>query len=138
MSITFIEDLDELDFYRVCEIYDNCGWGKKAIDDARILRTEKVFKQSYYFSVACDAGGNYLGFVRALSDNIATSWIAELVVIESAQRTGVGSQIFAKAKEKLGHTDIYLETFSGKEKFFELQGLKSRPKMVVCSRGKSS
>jgi hypothetical protein len=29
-----------------------------------------------------------------------------------------------------------LETFSGKEKFFENQGLKSRDNMVVCSRGK--
>jgi GNAT superfamily N-acetyltransferase len=138
MIIKFVEDANCIDFHRICEVYDNCGWNRSAITEARIQRTLKVFNQSSYVAVACDTDGNYLGFSRALSDGISTSWIAELIVIESAQRKGVGSKILARTMEKLGHTDVYLETFSGKEKFFENQGLKSRNNMVVCSRGKKN
>ena len=131
MQIRLETDIEKIKIEDVISIYLENGWGD-SYDPAFV---KNYFTSSTYSVFAIDEQSNRLvGFVRVLSDNYQTTWIAEILVSPSYQRKGVGTTLISEVKNRFCHTSIYAETFSGSEEFFIENGINVRRNMVVISR----
>ena len=134
-SVTYIviDKVSDVDCEEIAHLQRSVGWLKR-VDKANTDRIEKAIAGSQLLILAINREAEYWGYVRVLSDNAKATWIAEIIVRPEFQRQRIGRSLVLKVVELLGHTDIYLETFSGLEGFFTRAGIKHRPHMVVCSR----
>lgn len=109
----------------------DCGWG--IANDYTDAILEKMIKGCSYFVVAHETT-HLLGYARAFSDDIAVTWIAEILVHPERRRQGIGTHIMNELVRVADHTAIYAETFLGTEGFFEPFGIRKKNTLVACSR----
>ncbi|MDN5940529.1 MAG: GNAT family N-acetyltransferase [Nitrospira sp.] len=107
------------------------GWGSEDSYPDAIL--EKMIKGCSYFVVAHETN-NLLGYARAFTDDIAVTWIAEILVHPGRRRQGIGANIMKELLRVTGHTAIYAEAFVETEGFLEVFGITKKSKLVACSR----
>lgn len=107
------------------------GWGSEDSYTDDIL--ERMIKGCSYFVVAHETN-TILGYARAFTDNIAVTWIAEILVHPEYRRKGIGTQIMTELLRLTNHTALYGEAFVGTEGFFSSFDITPKTKLVACSR----
>ena len=122
----------EIEPRSVAELYGSVGWGDpQAYRDAEL---RMMVAQSTFFAVA-EENGQMIGLLRALSDRVSVTWIAEVVVQPAYQRRGVGAALIAVLLREFAHTAIYAEALAGTDPFFARFGITAKPgKLIACSR----
>ncbi|MEW6048601.1 MAG: GNAT family N-acetyltransferase [Bacillota bacterium] len=99
-------------------LYDSVGWHKHAALDVAtaVLANSDVI-------VCARAGGELVGFGRALTDRILYAGIYDMVVAPSFQRQGIGTAILkALLGELRGVRKVCLSTTTGAEAFYLKHG----------------
>lgn len=116
----------------LAELYASVSWGTVLdYDDAHV----RALLAGATFCATAEVSDRTVGLVRAFSDKVAVTWIAEILVHPSTQRQGIGRALVETVLSEFGHTAIYAEALVGTERFFERVGIAPRPKRIVaCSR----
>ena len=125
--------LDEQTAEDVARLYTLVGWGESySVDEVRqaLLDTQSVIR-------AVTSAGETIGFARIFGDGRYYTCIGELVVHPDWQGRGIGTALLSRACELYGRSPIFLETFRGREGFFERSGFNAKAEMVVMSKRKS-
>src|SRR5437016_5540044 len=108
----------------IAEIYTSVGWG----DSYSIETIKDVYTKSTYFSVAYKEHSP-IGILRAFSDDVLTTWLAEIVVKKDAQNKRVGTLLLKIFLNRFKHTAIYTEALAGTENFFSKHGITPKEKL---------
>lgn len=107
------------------------GWGtEESYSDATL---EQTIKGCSYFIAAHDTD-KLVGYARAFTDDIAVTWIAEILIHPERRRQGVGTHIMNELLRLTNHTAIYNHALVGNEDFFASFGIKPKTKLIACSR----
>ena len=94
MSIELSTDPSLMSLADIAAIYASVGFGSEADYIGRPHFMERLFGPGVFGVFAFD-GGKPVGFLRALSDGCMVAWIAEVCVIPSHQRRGIGNLLLA-------------------------------------------
>ncbi|MDC7789379.1 GNAT family N-acetyltransferase [Rhodoplanes sp. TEM] len=122
---------DDLDPNEIAALYEAVGWGRRE-DYAPDDLTTAVRRTTFVFA-ALD-GERLVGLLRALSDGVYVTWVAEVVVHPAHQCRGVGTALMRHLLANAGHTSIYAECLAGALPFLDRLGITEKPTLVACSR----
>ena len=132
MTIEITADLSRVTPEQVEAVYESVGFGWSY----KPLPLERLFGPGVFGFFALDRqDGRLVGLLRALSDDLSVTWIAEVCVLPSHQRQGIGARLMQALNERFPAHAIYAEPFTHNVDFITKQGLKARPILVACSRG---
>jgi len=108
------------------------GFYEDLVKDSAVI---KIFGggATGFFAIDMDSG-KLLGAARVLSDNIITSYIAEICVLPMYRGTGLAEKLLEAVTTRFNHTAIFTCGFVGMERFLKTQGLSEKPKLFACSR----
>lgn len=81
---------------------------------------ESLLEKSDYLVI--EENGEIIGFVRYLTDNILTTFIAELVIKSDCRKQGFGTQLIDVVQKRHPHTR--LELISEADTFYEAIGFR--------------
>ncbi|WP_376094398.1 GNAT family N-acetyltransferase [Roseomonas sp. CCTCC AB2023176] len=109
LTVTIRGHLLPDDTTQAAELLFRLGWSAKVDPEA----TERRLRGATWFALAV-VDRRVVGFVRALSDGIAVTYIAELGVAPEVRRRGIGSLLLSAAvaefRETVVHADASLRT----------------------------
>jgi GNAT superfamily N-acetyltransferase len=117
-DITWVDDIDGVDWDELSELYRVAPLGEKPPD---ALRT--VFGNSRYPCFGY-AGGRLVAAGRALADGLDCAYIADVAVHPDRQGEGLGQAVRAldPRRETAGHRKIILYANPGTEPFYARLG----------------
>ncbi len=118
----------------IADLYESAGFGKSS--DYLVIPEfkEKFLGPNITCAYAESAAAGLIGLVRVMSDDILTTYVAEICVHPDWQRLGVGSSLCAAIISRFRHTAIFADAFRGTEQLFATAGLTPKSKLVACSR----
>jgi N-acetylglutamate synthase-like GNAT family acetyltransferase len=90
--------------HQVIDLYRSAGLNRPLDDAARI---EKMYADSNLVVTAWD-GETLVGVSRALTDWCYCCYLSDLAVREEYKRQGIGKQLIALTKEKIGEQSMLL------------------------------
>jgi GNAT superfamily N-acetyltransferase len=96
------------------------GWGTSRIYD--MTKVALALKETSLTIVARDSSGLAVACGRAFSDDLLMTFIPDIFVHPSFQKSGCGRLILEKLKERYGHTVFFFGAQPGNEGFFEKLG----------------
>jgi GNAT superfamily N-acetyltransferase len=134
MSIELSTDPSLMSLADIAAIYASVGFGSEADYIGRPHFMERLFGPGVFGVFAFD-GGKPVGFLRALSDGCMVAWIAEVCVIPSHQRRGIGRRLMQAADAHFPDVALYAKAFTQNAVFFNACGLRTRPVLTACARG---
>ena len=126
LALVSIEDLARL--YSIC----NFGSYEELMKGNAILTIFKA-PSTGIFAVDLDSG-KILGAARILSDNLITSYIAEICVLPKYRGKGIADKIMEALTVRFNHTAIFTCGFVGMEDFLHNHGFSRKSKLFACSR----
>lgn len=131
MDVVVTADLSRITDEQMCAIYDAVGFSLTGT--ARSV--DRLFGPGVFGFLALDREtGEPVGLLRALSDDVLVAWIAEICVLPSHQRMGIGRRLMQAANERFSGLALYAEPFTHNVDFITKQGLQERPILVACAR----
>lgn len=129
------ENPAEINPEQVIDLYHLIGGGVPGLDADKI---RLAFKNSTYVAIATLPSGELIGWIRALSDQVSTTWIPEMVIHPEFQMLGVDGLLLDAVIARFKDTTVYFQAsyneFSERIQFFEDRGIKPMPNMIVCGR----
>lgn len=136
MGIEITTDLSRITQAQIVSIYGAVGFGSADDYAGRTGFLNGLFGPGISGFFAFDtATGELVGFLRAFSDNVMVAWIAEVCVLPSHQRQGIGRRLMEAASHRFEDLALYAEPFTQNVEFFNKCGLRTRPVLVACARG---
>jgi len=93
-----------------------------------------IFGKGTFGFFAETPDGRLVGFVRAFSDDVGTTYIAEVCVHPDWQRRGIGRALIGRLVRRFSHTAIWTEAFPNALPLFSSWGIAADPAYVGCSR----
>jgi ribosomal protein S18 acetylase RimI-like enzyme len=127
MGFDWTDTLDAVDWEELSALYRAAPLGDKP---AAGLKT--AFANSRYRCFVRD-NGRLVGVGRALADGFDCSYICDVAVLPSHQRTGLGKRIVGRLVElSRGHRKIILYAVPGREPFYRSLGfLRMKTAMAI-------
>src|SRR5688500_16315600 len=95
---------DESDFTGLLSLYDAVGWAGYT-KDPQALKTAYL---NYSYVLLCLDGGEVVGALRSISDDVSIHYLQDLLVKPSHQRRGIGRRLVEGAKERYSHVRTHL------------------------------
>lgn len=118
----------------LCQLYMRSGFG----DLSQLLDSQgldKIFSNNAFSFFAINANsGALLGAARVLSDDLITSYLAEICVDPAWRSKGIGDHLLQAVITRFNHTALFTCGFKGMESYLGRQGLTEKPKLFACSR----
>lgn len=131
MDVEITTDVSRVTIEQVGAVYDSVGFTLNGAARSR----ERLFGAGAFGFFAIDrSDGRLVGVLRALSDDVLVAWIAEVCVLPSHQRRGIGGRLIQAANERFAGLAVYAEAFTHNVEFITRQGLRARPILVACAR----
>ncbi|WNK01162.1 GNAT family N-acetyltransferase [Thalassospiraceae bacterium LMO-JJ14] len=128
-----LQTTDNVSKEELIDLYVSVGFGERRHYEHLTDMVERMFGDGVFgFFVHQDQ--HLIGMARVYSDDTSVSWIAEIAVRPDRQGSGIGSAILKAVNERFGHTDLYVQPFTGQQPFFVKGGIPARPQMAVCGR----
>lgn len=131
--ITF--EKDGLKSGELAAVLESAGFGsaEKYLGVAEF--SKKFFPPGTVGVFAFDAERQKLvGFARAFTDEIFTTYISEVCVCPRYQKMGIGTNLVKELKQRFSRTAIFAEAFEGNTSIFSRNHIVKKEKLVVCSR----
>lgn len=135
MEIEIETNPTQWDHKLLARLFGRSGWGRE--EDYQDETGHLLLEASDNIIVAValsDDRSQLLGYIRAFTDHVSVTWIAELLVDPDFRMRGIGTRLMNKVVEKTRHTALYAGTFTGTEGFFEKFSLTPKPKLIIVSR----
>ena len=134
-QFTLHENPSDITPEQVIDLYHMIGGDRPNLDNETI---RAAFDNSSYVAVITLPDGELIGWARALSDNVSTTWIPEMVVHPEYSQLGVDGQLLDAVIENYGHTTVYFQTihtdFTERASFYGERGIKPLPNLIVCAK----
>ncbi|WP_219220081.1 GNAT family N-acetyltransferase [Variovorax boronicumulans] len=120
----------------IAQLLEKCGYGLAAeylqIQDF----SKKFFCPGTITAVAIhDQDQRLIGISRAFTDNITTTYLAEICVIPPHRHKGIESQLVRAITIRCQHTAIFSIAFSDELYFLNENSITEKAKIIACSRG---
>ncbi len=113
----WVEDLADIDWEELSELYRIAPLGEKPPDALRTVFSNSRFVRFIY------AGDQLIGAGRALADGLDCAYIADVAVHPGHQGTGLGREMIRRLVDAAsGHRKIILYANPGKEGFYRRLG----------------
>ncbi len=129
------ENPAEVNPEHVIDLYHLIG-GDRPNLDAEMIR--QAFVNSSYMATVSLPDGELIGWIRALSDGVSTTWIPEMVSHPEYGSLGVDGMLLDAVIDKYSHTTVYFQTFhtdfTERAGFYEKRGIKPMPNLIVCAK----
>jgi hypothetical protein len=129
------EDPSEVNPQHVIDLYHLIGGDRPNLDEETI---RKAFVNSSYMATVSLPDGELIGWIRALSDGVSTTWIPEMVSHPEYGSLGVDGMLLDAVIDKYRHTTVYFQTFhtdfTERASFYEKRGIKPMPNLIVCAK----
>lgn len=129
------EDPNAIQPEQVIDLYHLIGGDRPNIDEETI---RQAFVNSAYTALVTLSDGELIGWIRALSDDVSTTWIPEMVVHPEYGRLGVDGMLLDAVMGKYNHTTVYFQTFhtdfTERASFYGERGIKPMPNLIVCAK----
>jgi len=134
MNLVISTDSARVTQQQIAVIYASVGFGT---EDDYIHRPHFMAQHfgAGVFAAFAFIDDEPVGLLRAFSDGWMVAWIAELCVMPSHQRKGIGSALMRVADDRFADMALYAEAFTDNAEFFNKRGLRSRSILVPCTRG---
>ncbi|TYR80483.1 GNAT family N-acetyltransferase [Priestia megaterium] len=117
MNISILNNLDNVDWSRMKDIYHSVGWEKH--DEVKI---KKIFSLSNVIAIAYYKG-EIVGFGRGVSDGVFNAAIYDVVIEKTYQNKGIGRQIIRNLLDQLKDIScVHLVATTGNEEFYRKLG----------------
>lgn len=129
-GVRITHDVDEVTSAAFTDVYNSVGFGIRNANPQESL--EKCFGPTCHGCFAF-AGERLVGAARVISDNVATTWMAELCVHPDWQNKGVGGALLASVRRRFSHTGLYSDVFSNQIDFFSYRNHPPREKWLALS-----
>lgn len=129
-------ELSGIDVGSIACLYESVGFGKACAYTSDPDLLSSMFGKGVYgiFVVLESKPERVIGCARVLSDNVCTSWLAEVCVHPDFQKQGLGRLLIEEALDQFGHTAIYSEVFESQVSFFSSLGIRAKKKLVAVGR----
>ncbi len=129
-DITLLEcpELTEERCSAMVDIYNSLGWGPVTRQ-----KIASAYANTPYYILA-EAGASVIGFLRAFSDDVYVSWLAEIALAAPFQGQGVGRAMLQAMDRRFAHTAVYSEALYDSAAFLQKCGLASRSALTACAR----
>lgn len=119
----------------VIDLYHLIGGDRPNLDVETI---RLAFVNSSYTATVTLPDGELIGWIRALSDGVSTTWIPEMVTHPEYGTLGVDGMLLDAVIEKYKHTTVYFQTFhtdfTERAGFYGQRGIKPMPNLIVCAK----
>jgi GNAT superfamily N-acetyltransferase len=111
-DFTISTDQARLDFDFICRSLHTTRWAKNRPDPVIV----ESFRNSLCFGVFANSTGEQVGFARVVTDQVASSLIADVFIAEPLRRRGIGQWLMscvvahphvARTKSRLGTADAH-------------------------------
>lgn len=116
------------------EVAEAVGFGISERGMPRDVLYRKLFGDGVFGAFAESQECEPVGFVRAFSDGLTKSYVAEICVHPQWQRKGIGRALVDRMVHRFSHTAVYTEAFPEAVSLFEACGIVRDPGLVGCSR----
>lgn len=134
MNILISMDHSLLASADLAKLYADCNFG--SYDDLMKNNTiVNLFSEcsTGFFATDMDSG-KVLGAARVLSDDMITSYVAEICVLSSHRGKGLAEKLLEAVTIRFNHTAIFTCGFVGMERLLQNHGLSKKQKLFACSR----
>uniref|UniRef100_UPI00402A6B36 GNAT family N-acetyltransferase n=1 Tax=Bacillus sp. DX2.2 TaxID=3073452 RepID=UPI00402A6B36 len=119
MNITISNEITNIDWKQMKEIYHSVGWKKH--DEEKI---EKIFTVSNVIAIAYYQD-QIVGFGRAISDGVFNAAIYDVVIHNDFHKQGIGKMIMDSLLYHLQNIScVHLVATTGNETFYRKSGFK--------------
>ncbi|PKL77961.1 MAG: hypothetical protein CVV27_04210 [Candidatus Melainabacteria bacterium HGW-Melainabacteria-1] len=129
------ENPAEINPQHVIDLYHLIGGDRPNLDEETI---RKAFINSSYMATVSLPDGELVGWIRALSDSVSTTWIPEMVTHPEYGSLGVDGMLLDAVIDKYKHTTVYFQTFhtdfTERAGFYDKRGIKPMPNLIVCAK----
>lgn len=129
------ENPSTIDPEQVIDLYHLIG-GDRPNLDAETIRA--AFMNSSYMATVSLPDGELIGWIRALSDQVSTTWIPEMVVHPEYARLGVDGQLLDAVIKAYEGTIVYFQTlhteFTERAGFYAERKIQPMPSLIVCAK----
>lgn len=132
MNIRIEVNPSQVKYQGLAALYGKSGWGQEEAYTDQWLET--ALKNTTLFALALDEDDRLLGLVRALTDHVSVTWIAEILVDPDHRHQGIGTRLMNEIIDRTRHTAVYTGAFVGTEGFFEKFRITKKPILVAISR----
>lgn len=134
MNIRITMDQTLASLEDIAKLYSVCSFGsyEDLIKDSNAMNIFRA-PATGFFATDMDSG-EILGAARVLSDDIITSYLAEICVLPCYRGTGLAEKLLEAVATRFNHTAIFTCGFIGMERFLKSQGLSKKDKLFACSR----
>ena len=120
----------EADFASIAKLWEEVRWGFRDQEDA----VRRVLAASQWIAVA-ELDGQFAGYGRALSDGVITTYLAEVAVVPSLRRKGVGTALVSDCLESCKLTAVYADASPEILPLLKHLGIVPRPRyLTACSK----
>jgi len=120
MEVSILNDLENVDWLRMKEIYHSVGWKKHNEE-----KIKKIFNLSNVIAIAYHKD-RIVGFGRGISDGIFNAAIYDVVIENQYQNKGIGKQIISNLLDQLEDIScVHLVATTGNEEFYRKLGFKN-------------
>ncbi|MDV7340208.1 GNAT family N-acetyltransferase [Terasakiella sp. A23] len=114
------------------DLYHKVGCGVPDCVEDKNAYMDSLFGAGCYGFFVFEQG-RVIGCARVMSDDLVSTWVAELIVHPDWQDLGVGTSLVKALKERFKYTSIHLDALLGQQGFFEKNGIKPRDRLVACT-----
>jgi GNAT superfamily N-acetyltransferase len=129
------ENPSNIDPEQVIDLYHLIGGDRPNLDAATI---KEAFLNSSYMATVTLPDGELIGWIRALSDQVSTSWIPEMVVHPEYARLGVDGMLLDAVIDAYSGTTVYFQTlhteFTDRAAFYSERKIQPMPNLIVCAK----
>ncbi len=117
--------------HEIASVYISSGWGQAEHHPDDTIR--KMF-QTAHFILCLDAHSHIVGLLRAFSDGVMVSWLAEIVVMPEWRNKGLGTAMIQLFLQDFPHTPVYVEALPESVPWFQKHGILPISTLVACCR----
>ena len=129
------ENPASIDPEQVIDLYHLIGGDRPDLDSETI---KEAFLNSSYMATVSLPDGELIGWIRALSDKVSTTWIPEMVVHPEYSQLGVDAQLLDAVTGAYEGTTVYFQIlhteFTARAGFYEERNIRPMPSLIVCAK----
>jgi GNAT superfamily N-acetyltransferase len=129
MEIHYSDNLEDVSWQRICEIFEDVGWERR-----RPKETQQAFGKSSFVRIAYHKK-MIVGFGRTVDDGKYYGLIVDLIVHPDYQGRGIGKRILQELRDEMnGFIFKTLTAAYGKHEFYLQQGWKRQTSAFIWPR----
>ena len=129
------ENPSSIDPEQVIDLYHLIGGDRPNLDAETI---KQAFLNSAYMATVALPDGELIGWIRALSEQVSTTWIPEMVVHPEYARLGVDAMLLDAVTAAYEGTTVYFQTlhtdFTERASFYAERKIQPMPNLIVCAK----